>query len=73
MTDKIKFKQCKLKKGKRIQTTWVESKYAIEGMYLNLAGDDGWYVVKVYEIEKTGLELRVNRDAMKHMNEVISK
>lgn len=41
-------KQCLLQKRDRQLVAWVPASFAIAGHFLNLRGEDGWEVVKVY-------------------------
>ena len=41
------YKQCQLRKRNTIQTSWIPERFARQGKYLKLKGDDGWLVESV--------------------------
>jgi hypothetical protein len=43
------YTQCKLRNGRRVQTAWIPSEYAVAGKRLRINEDNGWQVVWVGE------------------------
>jgi hypothetical protein len=62
-------RQCKLRKGNRITYSWIPSKYATRGKYLELKDDDGqwengWQVDEVWG-ERKSIDVIKNADGYK--------
>lgn len=43
-------RQCLLRKKNRLQTAWLPSQYAKEGMWLRIHDEDGWQVQIVHPL-----------------------
>lgn len=53
MSTPIFYRQCKLRRGDTHQTAFIPEKYAKEGKYLEIKGEDGWLVEKVHSFSAT--------------------
>ena len=56
------YKQCKLTKGIRNTTSWVESRLAIEGKVVSLNREPGWVIREVGGFALKGSLIEVLRD-----------
>ena len=63
------YKQVEVVKGTTKITTWAELEYAVEGKQIRLqrngVWEEGWTVDTVYDMERTGEQLRIQRNTRK--------
>lgn len=48
---KMMYRQCKLRRGTRYRYAWLPDRYAKQGKFLRIRGEDGWRVEEVYSAE----------------------
>jgi len=63
-------KQCKLRRGDVITTTWIPIKFAIKGKFLKLKDEgiwtNGWQVISVYGPTKLYSDVKERSQEYKH-------
>ena len=51
MTSKETFTQCKLSRGEKVDVSWIPTKFAVVGNYLEILGENGWLVTSVGKVK----------------------